>query len=233
MTIDEMFKWINFVANKSQSGAISSDEFNLACSVINIEFFKLKVGLPEEYQIGGALARQMYQVSQKITDDIKFLITKYTMTRSNTDYFVLPSDYGAYSKLTYRSVTNKDCLAVASLRSVEVVTDSEFSERMDNSITYPTLKRPIANYTSYGLEIEPKEITSVELTYLKIPTTPIRQYTMNANDESVYNPTGSVDFAYPKTTHNDICMRLLGYFGINIREEFLVQVANNFKQQGQ
>lgn len=233
MTINEMFNWVNFLANKSQSGAISPDEFNMACSVVNMDFFKLKVGLPEEYMIGGAMARQMYQVSQKITDDVKFLITKVTLTRNVSDYFALPSDYGAYSKLTYRYVDNVDCLAVASTRPIEVCTDLEYGERVDNSITYPTLKRPVANYNSLGLEILPTEITSVELTYLKIPTTPIRQYTINGNDESVYNPTGSVDFAYPKTTHNDICIRIMGYIGINIKEEFLVSMANSYKQQGQ
>jgi len=232
MTIDEMFKWVNFVANKSQSGAISPDEFNLACSVVNIEFLKLKIGLPEEYQVGSPMARQMYQVSQKITDDVKFLITKLPINKS-LDYFAIPSDYAAYSKLTYRYIENVECKSVLSTKPIEVVTDSEYAERIDNSITYPTFKNPIANYTSYGLEVSPQEIDKIELTYLKIPATPIRQYTVNANDESVYNPTGSVNFAFPVTTHNDICMRLLGYFGINVREEFLVQTANSYKQNGQ
>lgn len=233
MTIDEMYKWVNFVANKSESGAISPDEFNMACSVVNLTFLKLKVGLPEEYQIGMPLSRQMYQVSQKITDDVKFLITKTTINRSVSDYFALPNDYAAYSKLTYRNVINKDCGAVLNVRPIEVVTDSEFADRMDNSITYPSTRSPIANYTSYGLEIEPKDVLTCELTYLRIPTTPIRQYTINGNDESVYNPVGSVDFAYPVTTHNDICMRILGYFGVNVRDEFLVQISESQKDKGQ
>ena len=81
MTIDAIFRWINFMSNKAQSGAISPDEFNLCLEALYLEPMKIKVGLPEEYLVGQPVARQSYQVSQTITDDLQKFIVPLTITK--------------------------------------------------------------------------------------------------------------------------------------------------------
>ena len=232
MTIEEIYQWCNFISNKKESGAISPSEFNLAIKVINLDILKTKIGLPEEYQFDRPSARQMWQVSQKITDDLKKFVVKTQISKSG-DYFALPSDYVAFSSLRFKYVSTKDCLSTSINVPIEVMSDSEFSDREQSQLLPPTMKRPICNYYTSGLRVLPESVSEIELTYLRRPATPIRNYTIDSNDEAIYNSTGSVDFEYPDVMHNDICIRICEYFGINIREEALINFANQRKERGQ
>lgn len=234
ISVDRLYKWVNFVARKKQSGAISPDEFNLAIAVIVLDYFKLKVGLPEEYQVGRPLPRQAYQLTQKITDDVRHLVTTSTINVSNSR-FTLPNDYAAFSSLKYRYVTNQENCedgAKAVKIPIEVVTDEEFASRQSSLLTPPTIRRPIANFDVSGIEVLPSTITSVELTYLKFPATPIRQYTI-VNDEDVYSSTGTVNIDFPETCFNDIAIRVLQYYGINLSDSELVNFTESRKIKGQ
>lgn len=236
MTIDEIYKWVNFVSNKKQSGAISPDEFNMIIKVVSIDYFKLKVGLPEEYQVGQPMPRQAYQITQKITDDVRHLITRLSITRGavTSDYFAIPANYGAYSGLFYRYTYNpKNCKGAVSVDlPIEIVTDGEFHDRKGCPLLGPTFKQPIANFDASGIIVYPLDITTIELSYLRLPTMPIRQYTI-VSDEDVYNPTGSVNFDFPEPCHNDLAVRVLQYMGINLGDAELIAMIKERKLSGQ
>ena len=189
MTIDEIYKWVNFVSNKKQSGAISPDEFNMIIKVVSIDYFKLKVGLPEEYQVGQPMPRQAYQITQKITDDVRHLITRLSITRGavTSDYFAIPANYGAYSGLFYRYTYNpKNCKGAVSVDlPIEVVTDAEFHDRKACPLLGPTFKQP------------------------------------------------STNFDFPETCHNDLCIRVLQYMGINLGDAELIAMIKERKLSGQ
>jgi len=107
---------------------------------------------------------------------------------------------------------------------VELVTDSELSERLDNTIVHPDLDYPIAAYYDTGFAIYPEQITRVELTYLRLPATPYRNYTIDPNTLlNVYNPIGSVQLEFPETLHIDFSARVCRYLAINIRDAELMQ----------
>jgi len=70
------------------------------------------------------------------------------------------------------------------------------------------------------------------LTYIRIPKTPIRAYTIQ-NDDDVYDPANSVQLEYPETTHYDIAYIILKMMGLNIRKEEIVAFANQRQKEGQ
>lgn len=236
MLIDTIYRWVNFMSNKAQSGAISPDEFNLCLDALYLEPMKIKVGLPEEYQVGMPVARQSYQVSQTITDDLQRFIVPTTISKSPNGYFALPTNYVAFSSLRYYQVIQPeqcDEQPIVIDNSVEIVTDGELSLRLTNSITPPTFDYPIGAFYDKGIKVFPKDIDSVGLTYLRQPLKPFRNYTITANDENIFNPIGSVDLEYPEIMHNDFAVIVAKYFGINLKDGDLINFANQRQLTGQ
>lgn len=235
MNIGEVFSWLNFVSNKQQSGSISPDEFNLACKVVSRELFNVKVGLPEEYQVGAPYPRQAYDVTQKITDDLRnFIVPDVAIAKVN-GYFPLPNDYAAYSSISYKYKKNADECGTAPesiINYIEVVDDAELRVRLADNVIMPTLKYPIAAYNLNGLKVYPKEINSISLTYLKYPKVPVFDYTV-VNDEYVYKPATSTQIDFPETLHSEFAMRIARYVGINLREGELYQAAQERLKTGQ
>lgn len=235
MNVQELYVWVNFMANKYQSGAITPDNYNTALQVVNIELLNKKVGLSEDYRPGMPMARQQYQITQKITDDLKFLIRPLTITRGANGYFALPANYAAYSSLGTNEITSPTQCGDSpeiQYRSIDVVTDEEFSYLRGSSVAMPTIVNPIANFYEQGLRILPLSITRAELTYLRYPATPYRNYTIVA-DEDIYNPVGSVQIEYPTTLHPDFAVRVAKYYGINIRDEELISFTNARQEKGE
>jgi len=224
------------MSNKTQSGAISPDEFNLCLEALYLEPMKVKIGLPEEYQVGMPQARQAYQVSQKITDDLQRFITPKTITKALNGYFPLPQDYVAFSALRYvQVIAPEECDAppIVIDSSVEIVADSELSLRLPNTITPPTFDYPIGAFYDNGIKVFPKDIDQIQLTYIRLPKKPFRNYTISANDENIFVPTGSVDLEYPEIMHNDFAVIVAKYFGINLKDGDLINFAQSRITQGQ
>jgi hypothetical protein len=242
MNVQEIFEWVNFVANKLQSGAVSPEQFNRGLQVVNIEIFNKKYGLPEDYRIEIAQPRVTYQRTQKIIDDTWHFVKPVTINKVGL-VFPIPADYYAFSSLTYTYVKNRDitdpcCFESQDLepdiqeQSVDIATDIEFKFRLNNNVTKPTFNNPMARYTLSGLEVRPIEINRINLTYLKKPNTPFRAFTV-VNDESIYDPVGSTQIEFPETVHPEFCVRIAKYFGINLRDEELYGMMEKRQAAGE
>lgn len=234
MNISQIYDWTTYVLNKYQSGSLlSPDEFNLACKVISRELFNVKVGLPEMYQPGAPYPPQAWQVTQKITDDLKPFIKDTTIDKSQ-GFFPLPSDYAAFSSLSYKYILNSTTGGnpYHEQNYIDVVTDSELRVRLADNVIMPTLKYPVATYRASGILIYPEDIARVTLTYLRYPLDPVFGYTVS-NDEYIYDPSASVQVEFPETLHPEFCMRIARYAGINTREFDVEQTIRERLKTGQ
>lgn len=234
--INDIYLWMNFLADKYQSRAISDNEANQIFDAVNLDLWKLKVGLPEEYQINAPFSRQAWQVSNKISDDMRYFITQVNITKNAQDIFVYPVDYGAFSSMRYdRILNNEDCGAPdQKTRTVELVTDAELSERLDNTIIPPDYDYPVGAWYGSGWKVYPTIIKKVNLTYLRLPTTPVRGYILDpVTDLTQYDPLTSVQPDYPKTLWIDFATMCAKYIGVNIRDEELYQMAQQRQLTGQ
>ncbi len=219
--------------NKQQSGAFKIEDFNTACVAVNNDFMKLKVGLPEEYQAGAPYPRQAYQVTQKITDDVRQFIVIEDLQKNSSGYFVLPENYFAFSSLRYRWVKNAGCNEPPQWEDLEidVLDDGEFNVRLRNTIIKPELKYPIANYYSYGIKVLPEQIIKIKLTYLRKPQTPVWAFT-TVDDQPVYDATASVNFEYPESCTNDIAVMVGKYLGLNLLMPEVTQFLSQRQKEG-
>jgi hypothetical protein len=233
MTVFEGFKWLNFLSAKLFSGAIKPADYNLCLQIINLDFFKLKVGLPEDYQVGQPYSRQGYELTFKITDDVKHLRNRVLINKVG-DNFPQPADFGAFSSARYPHVFMDQGAQVMKERRIEIVTDEERNYRKSSALLQPVIKKPIANYVNGGLEVDPSEVERIYFTYLRLPVQPVYRYIRNANDEDIQDPNNpSTQLDWPVTVHNDIWVRICRYFGINLREQELVNYMKDRQAVGE
>lgn len=254
MTLQEILDLINYVANKEQSGnTLSIPQYNNLLKTVNIDYFKLKYGLPEDYRVGMPLARQAWENTQAITDALRrFKVIMGSpnaqMTVSNNGIAVLPTDYVHVSSIRYiQNVNNTSCGHKEYIRTVEVITDDQLSDRLSNNVKKPSYRYPVAVFYNSYVQFYPKDLHAVDFTYLRLPLTPYYDFYMDTNDNVVYLPpnttspiTGnppshasqSVELEWGEECHIDIARLLLSYIGINLREVPLLQYAEMKKKEG-
>ena len=100
INIDEMYRFVQFVANKEQSGFIKPTEFNLAVDRAQMQLFMERYNNPAEYQPGRPIPRVAYQQTQKISDDLREFIRRVNITKTGT-VFLYPNDYIHFSKANH------------------------------------------------------------------------------------------------------------------------------------
>jgi hypothetical protein len=234
INVNELKIFIDFIANKEQSGtAYSITQLNNAFQAANIDLFKLRYGLPEEYMPGRPLPRQSYEVTQKIKDDLRVLKETVVLPVDEFGIMALPNDYVHKTAIEYTKVLNDpNCKEpIVSTKSVEIIDDDKWSERKSNTIKRPTLDFPICNFLKDSIRFEPKNLREVEFSYLKTPPQPKWAFFFN-NDIEVYDPINSVDFIWNEILFTDIAKLILNYLSINLKDDELKVAMTEYKNKG-
>lgn len=251
MKLKEIYKYCEFIANKEQrSGILSPDEFNLAMSLSVLSVFKQKYGLPEEYQLGAPFNKMVYELTQKISDDLSpfkvWLGRNGTMPLpvSASGEAVIPNDYFHVSSIRYLLPVIGDCETDVATKVVEILTDDQFAARLDKEITAPTLKNPVCTFYDGFIQFAPKNLQYVDFVYLRKPATPYLDYYLDpTTDAYVFVDVGvlntgtgqiskTVELDWAEDTQQDIINNLLSRIGINIREQQMIQYAEMLKAKG-
>lgn len=234
MNIDEVYKFMSFISNKSQSGNLTPKDFNSILPRAFSEwvmkrYHNVKAQLPN----GEALIS--WQQNQKISDDLKFLLTKLGSVVVSPDGTVdLPADYLHLSSLRYRYTYLDNGTLKVLEDDVDVVRDSEIGGMLGSYIFKKHIdakKKVIAAIYSTYIQFYPNDIQTAIVTYLRKPIDPVWAFTV-VNGRPVYDPANSVDLEAPDEAANEIMMMALSYLGINLREQELIQYSEMLKNQG-
>lgn len=236
MTLMEIYDFIKFVGNKDFNGNFYTPaQFNSSIQVANLDYFKSRHGLPEEYQPGQPIPRVHPEVTQKIIDDLREFKEHVIDQVVSTGYFDIPADYIHYDDISYNYTRNIDGTPTALPRPVEMLTERKLSDRMGNYIKRPTTKNPVgvirADDTNQRIYIFPDTINAVDFHYYRMPVKPVFDYTI-VSDELVYAPGTSTEFEWHENTHMDLIRILFSYLGINLRSQEIVQYAEMQKAKG-
>lgn len=233
MNLGEIFELTKYIANKDFDGNIVTPErFKLLLPVVNIDLFRNKFGLPEEYQPGRPVPLEFADITLKNTDDLK-PFKKYTQGLGVTNGILpYPTDYAHrdtviynYSKTIYQTATSLP-------RPVEILKEAEFASRLGNFTKRPTEQNPIGVIRVDGIHIRPLTITSVDFAYYRWPLDPVFSYTIGDGYIS-YDSATSVQFEWPKDEHILLLRMILNYIGINLREADIVQYSEAKLKSGQ
>ncbi len=183
----------------------------------------------------------LYEVTIGIFNDH---YNHYVKTQKISDY-MLP-----FKRVKTLTVTSGKAVLVADLNyahargvklpdgtKVDIVEDKFWAGRVKSKLDPPTAARPIcrienqeADPTIRELELVPSTVAQVKLFYFKVPTKAKYAYTKEGN-RYIYNEAGSVDSEFNQMLFPQIAMKLLSRFGINLREQQVIQYAEAMKQQ--
>lgn len=237
ININELYKFVQFISNKEQSGYIKPSEFNMAVDRAQMQLFMERYNNPAEYQPGRPVPRVTYQQTQKISDDLKPFIRRTFVTLTNgrmlwTDL----DDYMHLSSVRAEFESTNNCGGTDIVKKgVRIVDDSELSHFLDSAILKPTGRYPVAAIYDGFLQIYPEDITEIEVTYLTRPNRPADgqfwKYTA-VNGLPNFDLINSTNLNWSDELFNEIAIRILSFIGINLREVNLSQYAEMKKQQG-
>lgn len=235
INVNEVKIFIDFIANKEQSGtAYSITQLNNAFQAANIDLFKLRYGLPEDYVPGLPLAKMAYENTQKIKDDLRVFKTLIPLTVDKNGIMLFPDDYVHKTSIEYKKIiNNKDCKDGPSVftKEVETIDDDKWAERVGNTIKAPSLDFPICNILKDSIRFEPKNLMTVDFSYLRMPIQPIWGYTFVDGIET-YDASTSTDFEWPPILLTDISKLILNYLSINLKDGELHEAMIEYKQEG-
>lgn len=236
--------------NKDQSGnTYTPTQLNNDLQYVQYKYLKLKYGLPEQPN-----APQYYEVTQKIADDIVEL--KVWMGGPDTPLMRIdskgraekPSDYWHPASMFFSYIDKSGCgESEESYRSVDIVTEDQRPMRLISPLMKPTEKNPIACIYNDFIQFYPLKDRFINFTYLRRPETPFFDYDI-INDEVVFLPVGglhsndsvapigslsrTVELSLPDDTYEDIVTIMLSEYGLAIRDQLPLQVAEQRKVSG-
>ena len=233
MTLFQMYELLELILNKDYSGnIISPDKFNQLIKVVNIDKFRKKSGLPEQYQPGRPIPLEYADITLKNTDDLRPFKKSMINTGISGGILPIPSDYAHRDSITYKYTRTIDGSSVVIPRPVEILRESQAVARMGNYTKQPTLMYPIGVVRSTGIFIYPATITNVDFFYYRWPTDPSFVYNQ-FEGYITYNAASSIEFEWPRDEHISLVAILLSYIGINLREADIYQYAELKKQKGE
>lgn len=230
--INDVYLFANMLANKQYSGAISPDEFNLCAPVGQLNHLRVRMGLPEMYQVAVRQAPQELEKSQML-DDVTMIFFKKATVAGNLGTYALPSDFLAYRPSFYWQIyIDAQGNAQKKRQPLDFLTSGEADIRDNNYVTPPSLDYPVISYENGTITVRPETIDQIDLRYVRYPAKPFRNFTPNTDDQDVYNPVGSVDFEFQKSEWEMITQRIVKYWATKFREEGLYQLADKAANSG-
>lgn len=226
-----MYNLIKFVVNKDFSGnIITPDRFKELIKVVNIDLFRNKYGLPEEYQPGRPIPMEYVDITLKNTDDLKAFRVALVNTPVVAGILPFPSNYAHRDEVVYNYTKTINSVSTTLPRGVEILRETQLSERRGNYTKLPTTRNPCGVVRSNGIHIYPAAITEVDYYYFRWPNEPVFAY-IKGDGFITYDTANSTEFEYTKDESITLVRMILQYVGVNLRENEIVNYSQ-VKLQG-
>ena len=223
MTIDAAYNFVNYIANKKQSGQIRPKDFNILAPQAQMQAIMNAFGNPRTYSNGRPIPIMGHSMTIKTQDNLMPLLKRddnsgagFSSSSNELDY---PTDY-----------LHIDVLERLDGTPVDHLLTSEIGKRRKSLIKGPDTTYPISAMYSDKIRIYP-DMTDIVKVYYRTPLDPKWAYSLSGTN-AVYDEGGSQDFELPTDMHNEICMNILQFVGINLGREELTQYAQAKEIQG-
>lgn len=248
MTIDELYRFVQLIANKEQRGFIKPSEFNLLAQQSQLDLIHDRVA---RYKTEGEILKQMSSSlvqNHSVLDDIRTVIKKVILTyddSAGSGVYKYPENeidpiekapLGEY--LHFLRIFQTGQLPIvgttldvdsvhldAGANNIELLTHDQLANRVNSQVCPVDNSNRVAVMVEDGFEIyengavEEKGAHALSLVYIYKPVAPHWGYNL-INDKYIYNPSSSntKQLTLPTKTHREIAQRILSYIGIALRD---------------
>ena len=202
--------------------------------------YKLVLQLMAKHITGGYLSPDEFNryallaQNQKIDEDIKkyrdtrnsesisnFLVSDLSVTVSN-GVANKPSDYRHFESAYYTDFSSGTPYKCA----FEELENDEFNWRLGSELDNPSLDYPALNVRDTTIQVAPREIDFIKLTYIKYVPDPVWAYVTPVVSRFVYDPVNSVQFTFGEDDIPDLVNRIVKLAGVEIGDNELYQQAS-------
>jgi hypothetical protein len=225
MTIDQVYKFVDFIIKKSNAGGyLSPEEFNLIINRAQIQYFNKLYGNQNDYRYDRPVPKIAYAITEKISNSLSpFLSDSTSLTIDSAGKVDIPSDLFQTVSLTH------------TIDGVEYEITRVEQDRIANNLSSyydaPTADYPIYAQLRTKFQFYPKDLGTASLFYLKKPTDMVWAYTTVAG-RPVYNSGSSVQPLWKDMDMNEIIYIALSYIGVNLKDQEVSQFAQLKTQTG-
>lgn len=233
MNLDFVLKLVNFIIKDFREitqpiadNVVFSDQLHYA----QLKYFKRKIGLPELYTPGIPLPAQAFEITKRITEDLRpFKVIMgwkegtplVVDEKGNANY---PSDYYYPSVMT--AFTNDDKKYE---REIEFLADAEFTKRTTSFSEKPTEFFPVVNLQSGAMRFFPISINLVNFVYIRLPVKPFMAVS-SARGFVEYDADASTELEWNDICIIDIVVDLLNGLGISVKSEAILDYSEKLRE---
>lgn len=200
-----------------------------------LRHFKVKMGLPEEYQPGIPLPKQAFEINQRLTEDTRHFkvvrgwnISEPLEVDEDKGVIDYPEDYYIVSAMSYfHAVSSSEVYE----RSIEPLSDLEFNMANTSLVEKPDYMFPTCNMQKDMIRVMPKDIGPVNMVYVRLPKRPVYKVIDNG-DFFQYDPDNSVELEWDELNQIDIVIKVLADLGISMQSQAVLEYAQTIKKEG-
>ena len=226
--INQVYTTVLAILNKDNRGYVSPMEFNLYSELAQMAIFEELF-----HKYSKAISKQNARMYHSEFSDIPKHI------REAFDVFVSEADLSLDISTSLYDYTVNDFYKGIKLElappgalfysriEVEEVSKLEITKLLNNNLIAPTSEYPVYVGINGKYRIFPIDNTiKVVGTYIRKPKTPKWTY-LNVGNNPLFNASATdyQDFELPEQFFSDLVIKILGYCGIEIRENDVVQIA--------
>jgi hypothetical protein len=225
MTIDEVHKFIDFIAKKSNSGGyITPFEKDLLLNRAQVQYFNKLYGNQNDYRYDRPVPKITYAVTEKISNSLSpFLSDPTQLTIDANGQVDIPTDLFHTVSIT-KSISGIE-------NEITRVEHDRVANNLSSYYDAPDTNFPIYAQLRNKFQFYPKNLGSANLIYLKEPIKMAWGYTV-VSDRYVYNPATSTQPIWKDMDMNEIIYLALSYIGVNLKDQDIAQFANIKTQTG-
>jgi hypothetical protein len=208
------------MARKNQVAQITPDEAMFAINSASNALYYFYIGQIEQFKPNKPVPTVAVGMSNRIAEKLTpFKVSKrlITVTAQNALY---PTDFNALIVMT-----------TTAGKRIERIDDSELPARLGSVID------PIGGgfrdcyvESENGWTIYPDIVSTILVTYYKLPVNAVWAYTLNGRP--VYDPNNSTDLEWDDLSCRNIMGRACSYLGISFTDEALIKAGEEVKQTG-
>lgn len=235
MKLDEIRNLLVLIADeKGQEFNLQPEDYNDLLHLAQLKHFKIKLGLPEEYRPGMPLPAQAFEITERITEDLRpfkvirgWHFTNPLEPDEAKGIVEYPEDYYIVSEMSYFYTENDETLE----RNIDPLSDLEFNKARTSMVKKPDYMFPVCNMQADFIRLSPNLNQPINMVYLKLPKKPF--YKVIDNDGFYeYDPDNSVELEWDEMNVIDIMVLMLGDIGISLKKQAVMEYAQNLKERG-
>ena len=233
MDLQQIHDIVTLIADdKSMPDIFVDEDFDDALHYAQLKYFKQRLGLPEEYQPGMPYPKIAFEITKRITEDLRpFKVIKgwgtTTPLQLNNGHLEYPSDYYIASSITYSITKGEESFE----RRVDILSDQEYEEKTTSVLMKPGEMFPVANMQSAFIRFFPLKNEKINMVYLRMPKKP-RYAVKYYEDWSEYWPEQSVQLEWDDMATIDIITIMLSELGIMLKNQLVLEYAEKVKERG-